>query len=134
MATETHLDKRTPATPTQCERLRPGPIYVPNVDILETDDRLLLVADLPGVRPEDLDISYERGELTLTGRVEPRPRCAADKAVLCEYGVGDFYRAFQIGEGVDASKIDAELKDGVLTLHLPKTPEATPRKIAVKAN
>lgn len=135
MTTDTNLEKCACEPTQQVERIRAGRTYIPQVDIVEQDDRLLLLADMPGVKPDQLEITYERGELTIYGQVTPRQDPAQNgNYVQREYGVGDFYRAFQVGEGIDASGINAELKDGVLTLHLPKTKAAVPRKIAVKAN
>jgi len=131
MASETALQKRESQT-VQPERIRGGRTYLPPVDILEQDDKLLLLADMPGVKPDDLEVTYERGQLTIHGRVQPRQDDNTD-FILREYGVGDFYRVFQIGEGIDAERIEAELKNGVLTLHLPKVQEVVPRKIAVKS-
>jgi HSP20 family molecular chaperone IbpA len=133
MANDTQIEKRETDEIQAAERLRSGRSYVPSVDILERDDKLLLVADMPGVKANDLDIRYERGELSVYGRVQPRDLPERGGYLLCEYGVGDFYRSFQIGELIDASRIEAELHDGVLTLHLPKREQAVPRKIAVKA-
>ncbi|MCG3128477.1 MAG: Spore protein SP21 [Phycisphaerae bacterium] len=113
------------------ERVQAGRTYVPFVDIVETPEELLLLADMPGVSSEGVDVRYERGELTIRGTVKPRQE-AGTRYLRREYGVGDFHRAFTIGEGIDAEKIEAELKDGVLTLHLPKVRALRPRKIAVK--
>jgi len=107
-----------------------GLYFTPRVDILESEDELTLLADMPGVRPEDADIRFENGELIVHGRCPDRH---AGKSFLnAEYGVGDFYRAFSISEVVDSSKIAAKLKNGVLTVHLPKAEAVKPRKIAVK--
>jgi HSP20 family protein len=118
------------AEQTQPERLRGGVFFTPRLDIVETDNELILYADLPGVRPEDVDLRYEQGELTLHGRCGPRH--PERGALLSEYEVGDFYRAFQIHESIDASKISAEFKNGVLTVHLPKMEQAKPRQITVR--
>jgi HSP20 family protein len=118
------------AEQAQPERLRGGVYFTPRVDIVETDHELTLYADLPGARPEDVDLRYEQGELALHGRV--RPRQPERGALLNEYEVGDFYRAFQIHETIDASKIGAEFKNGVLTIHLPKMEQAKPRQITVR--
>ena len=115
---------------TSPERLRGGVYFTPRVDIVETDQELVLYADLPGVRPDDVDLRYEQGELTLHGRVQPRQ--PERGALLNEYEVGDFYRAFQIHETIDASKIGADFKNGVLTIHLPKMEQAKPRQITVR--
>ena len=120
------------ADQTQPERLRGGVFFTPRVDIVETDNELTLYADLPGVRPEDVDLRYENGELTVHGRC--RPRQPERGALLNEYEVGDFYRAFQIHESIDASKIGAEFKNGVLAVHLPKMEAAKPRQITVRGS
>lgn len=127
-----NLQKRE-ATPVVAERVRSGRTYVPSVDIVEKPEELLLVADVPGVRAEDIDVSYERGELRLSARVEPR-QGDGTQWLAREYGIGDFVWTFQVGEGIDASKIAAEVTAGVLTLHLPKAEAAKMRKIAVKAS
>ena len=114
------------------ERTTAGRVYTPAVDIVELGDELLLMADVPGVRPEDVDLNFDNGELTLSAKVHSRqPETTRYQAR--EYGIGDFYRAFRIGETIDVSKIRAELTDGVLKVHLPKSEDAKPRKIAVKA-
>jgi HSP20 family protein len=100
------------------EQTRGGPYFTPRVDIFETDKELTLYADVPGVRPGDVDLHYERGELILHGRVPPRHEGRG--YLLNEYEVGDYYRAFTIHESIDAGKISAECKNGVLVVHLPK--------------
>jgi HSP20 family molecular chaperone IbpA len=113
------------------EQTRDNPLYTPRFDIFENDEELILWGDLPGVSSDALDIDFEKNQLTIRGHVEPRPEGADN--LLREYGVGDFYRTFAIGESIDTEKISAELKNGVLTLHLPKTEAVKPRKIAVTA-
>jgi len=93
----------------------------PRVDILETASEFLLVADMPGVSPADVDLSFDKGELTLRGSRN------GTRAV-------QFERAFTVSDVVAADKIAAEIKDGVLTVKLPKTEVVKPRKIAVHAN
>jgi HSP20 family protein len=116
---------------TAPEQTRGGPYFAPRVDIYETDKELTLYADVPGVRPDAVDLRYERGELILHGRVPPREQDR--NFLLNEYEVGDFYRAFSIHESIDSSKISAECKNGVLVVHLPKMAEAQPRQITVRA-
>jgi HSP20 family protein len=113
------------------EATRGGVFFTPRVDIVETDAELTLFAEVPGVRPEDVDLRYEKGELVLHGRVSPRENRPG--ALLQEYEEGDFYRAFNIHESIDASRISAECKNGVLTVHLPKVEAARPRQIKVKS-
>ena len=107
-----------------------GIYYTPRVDIVETEDELILVADVPGAKPDSVDVRYENGELTLHARCNPRQ--TETNYFLCEYGVGDFYRVFTLDESIDADKISAEIKNGVLTVHLPKAEAVKPKKIAVK--
>jgi len=111
-------------------RETPGMVFAPRVDVFETEDALVLYADVPGVKPEDMDVRFERGELTLHGRCVP-PKVDAS-LLRAEYGVGDYHRAFTINEQVDADNITAELKNGVLTVRLPRSEAVKPKKIAVK--
>ncbi len=127
----TMTEKRVAAT-DKPERIRSGRTYLPAVDIIEKNDELLLLADVPGARAEDIDVRYERGELTITARVDER-QAGRNDWLHCEYGVGDFVRTFQVGEGIDASGIAAEVSNGVLTLHLPKAATARTRRIAVRS-
>lgn len=106
--------------------------YRPDVDIVEMADEWQLSADVPGASAGDLDVNYERGVLTIHARVSDR-QAADTRFVSREYGVGDYFRRFEIGEGFDAAGVRAELATGVLTLHLPKAARAKPRKIAVQA-
>lgn len=114
------------------ESTRTNVTFTPRFDVFENDDELVLYGDLPGVGVDDLDVSYERGELRIHGKCKPRyqgTRCLAR-----EYDQGDYYRAFVIQEPVDADKISAELHDGVLTVRLPKSELAKPKRISVKSS
>lgn len=102
----------------------------PRVDIIETDEELLLYVDLPGVLPDDVDVRFENGELTLRGRRTPR---TMGRPWLWEYEAGGFHRVFRVAENIAGDKIHAELKNGVMTVHLPKVEAMKPRRIAVKA-
>ena len=130
MAETTPQASKGRAEQTTPERTRGGVYFTPRVDIYETEQELTLYADLPGARPEDVDLRYEQGELVLHGRVEPRQY--GQNLLLSEYDVGDFYRAFTIGESIDGSRIAAEFKNGVLAVHLPKMEAVRPRKINVR--
>jgi len=116
---------------TTPERLPEGVTFTPRVDILETDKEVTLLADLPGVSSEDVELRFEKGQLVLSGHV--KPRLGDKRFVLREYGEGDFYRAFAIHESIDATKIEASCKHGILTVRLPKVEAVKPRQIAVKA-
>jgi len=115
------------ATP---EATRGGIHYTPCVDIYESAEEVVLRCDMPGVKPPDVDVRFEKGELSLYGKVQPRP--TPPQYLTQEYGVGAFYRAFTIGPEIDAAKIAAEYRDGVLTVHLPKQERMKPKRIAVK--
>lgn len=126
----TEVAKQEQSNAATVERTRGGLTYSPRIDIWESDDELVLYADLPGVAADDLDIQFENRELRIHGKVAPRHEQIS--FVYGEYGIGDFYRTFTIGETIDAGKISAELHNGVLVLHLPKTEAVKPRRIEVK--
>lgn len=117
---------------TQAETTRNIPVYIPAVDIYETEEALTLVADMPGVSPENVDIDIRDDQLTIRGTVTLEGE--GESVLLREYGVGDYYRQFTLGRIIDQSKIEAAMKDGVLTLTLPKVDKAKPRKVVVKTN
>jgi HSP20 family protein len=131
MADVTTVPQKDRAEQARPEATR-GVHFVPHVDIYETDHELLLFADVPGVRPEDVDLHYENGELVLHARVQPRQQ--QGNALLREYDEGDFYRAFSIHESIDATKIEANCKNGVLTVRLPKVEAIKPRQIKVSGD
>lgn len=106
--------------------------FVPRIDIWEGENELVLHADMPGVKPENIDIRFENRELTIRGQVCPRYDDV--RLMYGEYGIGDFHRTFAIGEAIDTEKISAEMTGGVLRLHLPKSEKVKPRRIKVKAN
>jgi len=106
------------------------PEFSPAVDIFDQGDEIVLVADMPGVSGDSMDIHLDRGELTIRGRVTPPSPDGV--IVLEEFRVGDFIRSFALTEEIDENQISAELKNGVLTLRLPKSSERKPRKIPVK--
>ncbi len=102
----------------------------PRVDIYENRDQFLVVADLPGVRSDDLAIHVENAELTLTATRRTTP---PGVEVARERLDADYRRTFLLPQGIDREKIDAELKDGVLRLTLPKADAHRPRQIPVRA-
>jgi HSP20 family protein len=132
MDTENTLTKTAAEETAVAERTRCGACYRPNVDIMEQNDELLVVADVPGARGDSIDVKFENGTLEIYAAVAPR-QDEGQNYLLCEYGVGDYYRTFQVSEAIDGQKISADYADGVLTLHLPKAEAAKPRKIAVSA-
>lgn len=132
MTTETPV-KQAGETAGTTESTRSGPVFRPNVDIIERADQLVVYADMPGVPEDGIDINFQEGMLTIHGKAERR-QDEEMQYVLNEYGVGDFYRTFRVSEKIDAAKISAEYREGVLVLHLPKAESHKPRKIAVNAN
>ena len=128
MATDTSVNQSEPQT---AKPTRGGRVYQPHVDILETAEELTLIADVPGVKNDAIDIDFEEGVLTIQGKVEPRYGGNVG-LLLNEYGVGDFHRTFRVSEKINFGRIHAECNDGVLVVHLPKAESVKPRKIAVK--
>jgi HSP20 family molecular chaperone IbpA len=117
---------------TPAEQTTPGAVFTPQVDIFETEKEITLLADMPGVKADKLNIDLRESILTITGDIEP-VESASEEDVLIEYETGRFYRQFTLSEVIDQNKIDAKLGEGVLRLTLPKVEKATPRKIAIKA-
>jgi len=116
---------------TREEGTRQGPYFQPPVDIYETEEAIVLTADLPGVDASDVQTDLRDNLLTITAptrSVEP-----SWKPVHQEYPVGHYLRQFRLGQQIDQAKITAELKDGVLTLTLPKADHARPRRIQIQA-
>ncbi len=117
--------------PAQVERVRPGRVFLPAVDIFETPEKLVLIADMPGVAADKVTLDLKENHLIISGEVGP-PLAAGETMLNQEYYTGDFQREFHLGSLIDQSKIEATMKDGVLHLVLPKVEKAKPRKIEVK--
>jgi HSP20 family protein len=116
---------------TPAEQIRPGPIFNPAMDIFETDQEITVLADMPGVKAQDLAIDLRENTLTFSGTVES-PEGEREEELLREYRTGNYYRQFTLSEVIDQSRIEAALKEGVLRLTLPKVEAAAPRTIPVK--
>lgn len=130
MAEKELTPKAKEEAPAKGERVRPGRVFLPAVDIFETPQALVLVADMPGVSGDKVTLDLKENLLTLHGEVTPPSE--KETMLVQEYAVGDYYREFQVGELIDKSKIEATVKNGVLTLTLPKAEKAKPRRIEVK--
>ena len=113
------------------EQTTPGLVFTPAVDIFETDNAITLLADMPGVKADDLTIDLRDNTLTLSADIAPVDN-SDEQEILVEYQSGRYYRQFTLGELVNQEKINAQLNDGVLRLSLPKVEKATPKKITVK--
>jgi len=108
-----------------------GRIYRPLTDIVETDQGVCMMLEMPGVGPDRVEITLENRVLTVRGKIE-RTQPQNLQLAHAEYGEGDFERAFSLSEDFDPDRIEAEMRNGVLTLTLPRSAESQPRRIAVK--
>jgi HSP20 family protein len=126
--------KQAPEVLSQAGQTRNGNTYRPHVDILETAEGLTLMVDVPGANADAIDVQFEQGTLTIHAKVTPRAFPEGGKMVLEEFGVGDFYRTFQVSEQIDATKIAASYMNGVLRLDLPKIEAVKPRRISVQTS
>lgn len=115
------------------EQTRPGVVYTPLVDIFESDQSITVLADMPGVKAEDLKIDLRESVLTLTGQVTTADS-TKESDVVREFRSGTYFRQFTLSETIDQAKIDAKLTDGVLRLELPKVEKARPRQITVRTD
>jgi HSP20 family protein len=113
------------------ETTRPGRYYVPDVDICEFPDKLMLWADMPGVSENNVEVMLKDNSLTLTGTVSPTTYNNLSP-LYTEYNVGNYFRQFALNEDIDESKIHARMCNGVLEVELPKREHAKPRKIEVQ--
>jgi HSP20 family protein len=104
--------------------------YMPTADIFETEDALTVVLEMPGVSKDNVDVSVENGVLTIEGRIDFQ-KYEGLQPIYGEYNVGPYRRGFRISSQIDQNKIAAEMRDGVITLTLPKAEEAKPRRITV---
>ncbi|HZZ78845.1 MAG TPA: Hsp20/alpha crystallin family protein [Gemmataceae bacterium] len=102
---------------------------IPRADIYETTDEFVVMCDMPGVKPEDVDVQYERGHLRLSGKVKRRRH--QGRVLDQEYDTSNYARAFSISSEVDPTQIGADCCDGVVTLHFPKKEETKPKQIRV---
>ena len=109
--------------------------WVPSVDINEFDDRFQLFVDVPGANPKDVEITLEGGMLTITGERYPEAEKADENVVRrrAERSSGRFYRRFLLPNTVDADKVKATDRHGVLEILIPKQAKAQPRRIKVAA-
>ncbi|MGD8942207.1 MAG: Hsp20/alpha crystallin family protein [Desulfobacterales bacterium] len=122
-------EKQEVASPA--EQTTPGLVFTPAVDIFETEKSITLLADMPGVKADDLTIDLRDNTLTLSADITAVDN-SDEEELLVEYETGRYYRQFTLGELIDQANIDAKLNDGVLRLTLPKIEKATPKKITVK--
>ena len=110
------------------ELSRQIPAIAPFVDIFENDDEILVHADMPGVSKENVNVHVDNGTLAISGIRDMEVKGAANWE---EFGDVEYQRSFSVPQSIDVSKVNAELKDGVLRLHLPKSEAAKPRQIEI---
>ncbi len=134
MATENKkMEVKKEEVPTEeSERTRECQCFVPRADIYETEENIVVLLDMPGIEKEEIDVSLEKNTLTVNGYVKVETPEGYSLA-LNEYRLGDYERSFRISNQIDREGIEAEYKEGVLRLTLPKAEEAKERKIPVKA-
>ena len=109
-------------------------LWVPQVDVFETPDHIVLKADLPAVKKEDVEISIQNSTLTLKGERKMETEQKDKQVHRLERSYGAFTRSFTLPPTVDAERANAEFADGVLTLTLPRREESKPKQIKVKVN
>ena len=115
---------------TKEEKMVPGRHYIPYADIYETDEALTVVMEMPGVEKKDTNIALENDVLRVDGQID-FAKYDSMEPVYTEYNIGHYTRSFTLSNKIDQQQISAQLDDGVLTLTLPKTKEAQPRKIPI---
>ena len=112
------------------EGTRPGPVYIPAVDIFENVNELIVLADMPGVDSKNVDIDLRDNQLTITGRIDPVEK-ETEVSVYKEFDWGDYFRQFTLSDVIDQGKISAKMESGVLRVILPKVEKLKPQKIKV---
>ncbi|HSG16614.1 MAG TPA: Hsp20/alpha crystallin family protein [Anaerolineae bacterium] len=132
MSDELQIQKQEVEPDEGVERTRASRVYVPRVDIYSEEEGVTIVADMPGVDENNVDILLEKDVLTISGFVTSEEPEGFDLSYN-EYGVGDFRRSFTLMEEIARDKIEASISNGVLRVYLPKAPESQARKIAVQA-
>ena len=105
--------------------------FAPRFDVKETKDAYVLKADLPGVKEEEIDVSLNGNMLTISGKKEEEHKEEGEQYYAMERSYGAFSRSFTLPDGADGEHVTADLKNGVLTLQIPKRPEAQPKKITI---
>jgi HSP20 family protein len=127
---EIELKEKKELKPTAGEGTRPGPVFIPAVDILEDSTGITIVADMPGVDGKNVDIDLKDNQLTITGRIDP-VEGEKEVSLYKEFLYGDYIRQFTLSYVIDQNKITAKMEDGILRLILPKVEKMKPQKIKV---
>lgn len=130
--TKKNVEKSQAKETAVAERTKDRVIYTPAVDITEDENNLYIYADVPGAHDKGVNVTLENDVLTIEAQVEDIP-LEGHAATYAEYGTGDYFRAFTLNEAIDRDKIEATLKDGVLSIVLPKSEVVKTKKIPIKA-
>jgi HSP20 family molecular chaperone IbpA len=126
------MNRQEVASQGSAEQTRTQKLYTPITDIHESKEQLVLLADMPGVKQDGVDITLEQNILTIYGHVD-QPELPGYTLTYAEYGIGSYKRVFALSNEIDREGIQASVKNGVLKLVLPKSKRAIPKKIAVQA-
>ena len=116
----------------ELERTRDRYCYIPKTDIYETEDEIILIADIPGADQDSVDITLEKNVLSINALVDNDVHAGYDR-IYSEYESGDFRRSFRLSDEINQNNIKAVVSNGELRLHLPKAEPAKAKKIMVKA-
>jgi HSP20 family protein len=129
---ELQISQKQELRPEKGELTYEGVYFLPAVDIYGTETELVLLADMPGVSSDQLEIDLKDDALSILGKVPAGP--AVGQELLAEYRTGNYFRTFRITQDIDRAKIAASISDGVLKVTLPKAAKAVPRKIPIKVD
>ena len=124
------LQKQEALHPVKTERTKIRKVFVPAVDIYETKDTIVLIADLPGTDEKSVNVTLEKNVLTVTGEVEPEEHQGYSVS-YAEYETGDYQRSFTISDEIDQDKVEARVKNGTLRVTLHKSEKAKIKKIPI---
>ena len=116
----------------EAEGTRPGPVFRPDVDVLERPDAFVIFADLPGADDSSVEVRLEKGTLSLDAQLAISPS-EEWTPLHTEYRAGGYHREFRISEEIDAAAVSATMRNGVLELHLPKSAQRQPRSVRIQA-
>lgn len=119
------------AAPTHTQESPRTWMYRPDADIIQLDDAYRVVLDMPGVKPENIDLTVEKNVLRIHGRIGRDTDRTQDRFIRQEYGIGDYVRQFGFDETIDTERISAACHDGVVTIHLPRTEAHQRRRIPI---
>jgi len=119
------------ASPAERTKMAPA-TWIPTADLSETPEEFILRAELPGIKQEDVDITLTDDTVSIKGERKKEEEVKGENYIRLERSYGSFYRSFKLSTPVDADKVKASYKDGVLEVRLPKTEKVKPKKIKIE--